>query len=232
MKPKMIVKLAVDAAMTIALLLLMTYELIGQAAHEWIGVVMFVLFIVHHVLNSHWGRNLRKGSYHAVRIVQTVLVILVLFSMVGSMASGVILSRHIFSFLSIRGFRSFARNLHMLSAYWGFMFMALHLGFHLDMMIGVAGKSVKKRSKSRVWTIRALAAVIAGYGVYALVDREIVSYMLLKNQFVFFDFDEPLLFFILDYVAVMWLFAFIGYVLKGRIRFRKGKRETHPKENG
>lgn len=34
MKPKMIVKIVVDIVMTIALLLLMTYELIGQEAHE------------------------------------------------------------------------------------------------------------------------------------------------------------------------------------------------------
>jgi len=45
MKPKMILKLAVDIGMTAALLLLMAYELVGQAAHEWIGIGMFVLFV-------------------------------------------------------------------------------------------------------------------------------------------------------------------------------------------
>lgn len=38
MKPKMAAKIAVDSFMMAALLLLMTYELIGQAAHEWIGM--------------------------------------------------------------------------------------------------------------------------------------------------------------------------------------------------
>lgn len=40
MRPKLILKLAVDIAMTAALLLLMAYELIGQAVHEWIGIGM------------------------------------------------------------------------------------------------------------------------------------------------------------------------------------------------
>lgn len=53
MKPKMIIKLITDIAMTASLLLLMTYGLIGEAAHEWIGVAIFVLFILHHILNSH-----------------------------------------------------------------------------------------------------------------------------------------------------------------------------------
>ena len=34
----MALKIIVDIAMTVALMLLMTYELIGRAAHEWIGV--------------------------------------------------------------------------------------------------------------------------------------------------------------------------------------------------
>ncbi len=85
MKPKMIAKICVDISMTIALLLLMPYELVGQAAHEWIGIGIFILFIVHHILNGKWSRNLRKGTYTPLRIWQTILVIFVLASMIGSM---------------------------------------------------------------------------------------------------------------------------------------------------
>ena len=34
--------------MTLCLMLLMSYSLIGEQAHEWIGMGMFVLFILHH----------------------------------------------------------------------------------------------------------------------------------------------------------------------------------------
>ena len=45
--------------------------------------------------------------------------------------------------------------------------------------------------------------------------------MLLKNQFVFFNFEEPLVFFMADYMAVMGLFVFIGhYLTKGLKGFR------------
>ena len=54
MKPKQITRLATDAAMTIALLLLMAYSLVGEAAHEWIGMAMLALFILHHALNRKW----------------------------------------------------------------------------------------------------------------------------------------------------------------------------------
>lgn len=213
MKPKMAVKLAVDMAMTLALLLLMAYELIGQAAHEWIGIGMFVLFAAHHILNGRWSKNLPKGRYTALRIWQTALVALVLLSMLGSMISGVILSRHALSFLPIKSGRAFARNLHMVSAYWGFVCMSLHLGFHWSMLLRMAGNLVGKPSAVRRWALRTAAVLLAGYGAYAFVERDIGSYMLLKNQFVFFDFEEPLMRFLFDYITVMGLFAAVGHYL-------------------
>ena len=103
MKRKTILKIVVDIGMTVMLLLLMTYELIGEAAHEWIGIGMFCLFLIHHILNRKWCHCVFKGKYTLFRIWQTVLVIGILLTMVGSMYSGVILSEHALSFLPIKG---------------------------------------------------------------------------------------------------------------------------------
>ncbi len=226
MKPKMIIKIAVDIAMTIALLLLMTYELIGQAAHEWIGIGMFVLFVAHHILNGKWSKNLLKGRYTALRIMQVALVVMVLLSMIGSMVSGVILSRHALAFLPISGGRAFARSLHMIAAYWGFVFMSLHLGFHWSMMMSMAGKLVKKQSEIRKWVLRAVAVLIAGYGAYAFMKRDVGSYMLLRNQFVFFDFEEPLILFLLDYITIMGLFIGAGHYLSEILKKLRKRKST------
>lgn len=213
MKKKTIAKICIDIGMTIALLLLMPYELVGQAAHEWLGIGIFVLFIAHHILNGKWSRNILNGKYTPLRIWQTVLVILVLAAMISSMISGIILSRHVLSFLPISGGRAFARRLHMLASYWGFVLMSLHLGLHWSMMMGIAGKAAGKPTVVRTWILRIFALAIAGYGVFAFVKRDFGSYMFLKIQFAFFDFEEPLIFFLLDYTAVMGLFVFIGHYL-------------------
>lgn len=117
-----------------------------------------------------------------------------------------------------------ARKLHMLSAYWGFVLMGLHLGFHWSMMLGMAEKALGKPSSVRTWRLRILGLVIAGYGAFAFVKREIGSYMLLKIQFVFFDFEEPLIWFLLDYAAVMGLFVFIGHYLMMLIKLSSRRR--------
>lgn len=199
--------------MTVILLLLMAYSLIGEMWHECLGIGMFVLFVLHHMLNNAWCRNLLKGKYTPFRVLQIVLVISALVSMIGSMVSGIVLSRYVLSFLPITGGQSCARTLHMLSAYWGFILISLHLGIHWSMMMGMARRMFKAPSAVREWIARLCGLLIAGYGVYAFIKREIGSYMFLRNHFVFFDYDEPLFFFMLDYIAVMGLFVFIGYYL-------------------
>ncbi|WP_343082751.1 DUF4405 domain-containing protein [Blautia producta] len=214
MKRKIIFKIAVDIGMTFMLLLLMTYELIGAAAHEWLGIGMFLLFVIHHILNSRWSRNIFKGKYSPLRILQTILVAGVFLTMAGSMFSGVILSEYALSFLPIKGGRDLARGLHMLSAYWGFVLMSLHIGFHWS----IVTSRLKKLPKVSKWLSR-IGILIAGYGVYAFTHRAIGRYMTLKNHFVFFDFDEPLIFFLADYIAVMTLFVVVGYCLFKGIKY-------------
>lgn len=221
MNRKQQAKIAVDILMTLCLLFLMPYELIGEAIHEWIGAGMFLLFIIHHILNRKWTGNLTKGRYTPLRIIQTILVILILVCILGSMVSGIILSRHVFAFLEIRGLSAPARVIHMTCAYWGFVLMSLHLGIHWGMMMGMAGKMFPKPSKTRTWILRLAGIGIAGYGVYAFIKRDILSYLLMQVQYVFFNFEEPVIFFILDYMAAMGLFVFIGYYLRKGLAWKR-----------
>ena len=225
MNTKQKIKITADALMTVALLLLMPYEMVGEAAHEWIGAGMFLLFILHHILNRKWTGNIGKGRYTPYRILQTVLVILVLVCILGSMISGIILSRHLFAFLDIRGFSGPARIIHMTCAYWGFVLMSLHLGIHWGIMTGMAGKLFEQPSAARKWLARLAGFGIAAYGVWAFIKRDVLSYMLMQVHFVFFDYEEPVVFFILDYMAAMRLFVLIGhYLSRGLIKLGRKKK--------
>lgn len=143
-KSKRKLKIRLDIGMVVLLLLLMSYELIGKAVHEWIGVGLFFLFVLHHVINGRWSRNLLKPPYTAPRVLQNISVVLLLFCIMGLMVSGVILSRHAFAFLSIHTGQSWARTMHLLCSYWGFVLMSLHLGFRWQEVIGVVKKHCRK----------------------------------------------------------------------------------------
>lgn len=110
MQSKTIGKIIVDLGMTVLLMLLMAFELIGRTAHEWIGAGMFVLFILHHILNLKWSKNLFHGKYSAYRFLQTISAGLVFLTMLGSMVSAVLISREVFAFLPISGGLQFLPN--------------------------------------------------------------------------------------------------------------------------
>ena len=65
----------------------------------------------------------------------------------------------------------------------------------------------------RKWGARLIALVVAGYGIFAFHKRQIGEYLLMKMHFVFYDYTENVMFFMLDYLAVMILIAVAGYYI-------------------
>lgn len=205
--------------MTVLLLLLMAYHLTGEVAHEWLGAAMFLLFFLHNLLNHKWYAGLFHGKYPPYRILQTGVNLLLLLAMLGQMISGAILSRYVFDFLPISGHASFGRTLHLLGAYWGFCLMSLHLGLHWNLILGMARKAVKRAANQRsILFLRLAAALIALYGGIAFIRYDLLSYMLLESQFVFFDYSQSPAAFACDYLAIMGLWIFAAHYGGGLLR--------------
>lgn len=219
---KQTLKITVDALMTLALLMLMAYELIGQTTHEITGTAMLLLFLVHHLLNRSWHKNLFRGRYSPYRVFQAALVAAIFLLMAGQGVSGVLLSRHLFTFLPVRGGAYWARSLHMLGAYWNFVLMSLHLGLHWSMALA----PLQRAFRGKAVLLPVAGAVVVLFGVTAFLRREVGAYLLGQIQFTIFDFEEPLVLFFLDYLAIMGLFVwtghYLGLLLRKLSRPRKG----------
>lgn len=246
MKPKMKLKIGIDIFMTAGILLVSGYQFFGDAAHEVLGALLLILFIMHNILNLSWYRNLFKGRYTAFRILQTAVNVMVLISMAVQMYSGIVLSRHVFAFLPIESGMAIARRLHVLGAYWGLIFMSMHLGLHWNMIFSMcsavtkhknkrgADRSVKmaderenimKKGSRKDHMPFAVGALIAVYGLYVFFKRDFPTYLLLRSEFVFLDYSEPVFLFYLDYLALMgacvFLAHFAGKFLQKRSRAGK-----------
>lgn len=215
MKAKLKTKIFIDILMTLGLLFVSGYQFWGEAPHEWAGAGMFVLFIVHHLLNLSWHKNVLKGRYTAVRVFQIIVDVSLFIAMLLQMYSGLVLSRYVFSFLHIESGLALARKLHILGAYWGFLLMSLHLGVHWNMMMGIVKKRMGIKDRSRIRSLIGvlLGGCIAFYGVSVFIRRDFLTYLFLKNEFVFLDYNESKMLFYLDYLALMGLCIFIGYYI-------------------
>lgn len=228
MKPKLKIKCGIDILMTFALLFLMGYQFWGEQAHEWAGAGMFILFILHHVLNRQWYKALFHGRYTPVRVFQTIVNVLVFVSMLALMYSGIVMSRYVFDVLPISGGMALARRLHILGSYWGFLLMSVHLGLHWNMFISMAKKwlKVKQISKLRSALLFAAGLVIFLYGLSVFIRRDFLTYLFLKSEFVFLDYSESILLFYLDYLALMGLCIFISHYLSRLLRKVCGRKEV------
>ena len=177
---------AVDLAMTAALLLMMSYSLVGERAHEWIGMGMFTLVIVHNILNRFWWRsqtrNLRFKTPYGM--MQKIVICLLVLCMLGSMMSSIYISRYVFRSVFSSGRNTvFADRIHLFCAYWGFALMGVHLGMHARTILGI--RKMKSGSERMRTVVFAMAAV---YGAVASARRRFWAYFFLQNpeNFSFF----------------------------------------------
>ncbi len=202
------IRIIIYISMTVIMPLLMAYSLIGELFHEITGSLIFILFIIHHILNRRWYGTIAKGKYNAKRIFQTILNLFLLVFMILQPVSGILMSKHLYTFLPVFPVSAIARNVHMLLAYWGYVLLCIHAGTH---MLPIFTSRIVKGLKKGVLCVT--VGALSLYGIAAFVKRGFPEYMFGKTVFAFFDYAEPRVYFFIDYIAIMILFMMMGCLL-------------------
>ncbi len=214
------IKKVVDACMTIVLLCLMSYQVVGEVLHEWGGMVMTVLLIVHHILNVRWYASLFKGKYNAYRTISTVVNVLLLVSIALTAVCGMSMSGHAVPFLYGMLPVSFARRFHLAMSYWSFILMGIHLGLHLPAM--TAGIKPGKTART---ALTCVFTCIAGIGLWLFLKNGIPDYLFFRVPFAFFDYDKSAALVFAENLAELFFFAFAGANIVRIIRSSGSKKE-------
>ena len=199
-------RMTVDITMTILSIILMggNYLFPADIVHEILGEGLFVLWSLHIILNRRWYGAILKGKYNPYRVMQTIINCCILICTIFLMISGIILSNHIFTFLNIQGGLGFARIAHLLASHWYFLFMSLHIGLHVGRLFqDITAKIIP----------RILLALVCAYGIYAFIARGVWKYLILQQQFFFFDLDRGYILFAIDYISIIILFATLSHLL-------------------
>lgn len=191
-------------------------------AHEIIGVLLIVVWALHVYANRRWFKAVFRGRYNPYRIMQTVVNCGMLICAVFLAISGVMLSNHVFAFLGIESGASFARTAHLLASHWYFVFIALHIGLHVNVIfsrLGVAQFVMKSRGV--VVVSRIAVALASAYGVYAFIERGLWKYLTLQQPFFFMDLERGYVLFFVDYIAMIVAFAVAIIFISSLIRLRQ-----------
>jgi hypothetical protein len=145
----------------------MAYSLVGEILHEWMGIAMLALFVLHHIWNRTWYKSMGRGRASPYRMVHTALNLLLFAAVLGMILSGLILSRHVLGFLPLQGVETIARVLHLPLAYWGFLLMSLHLGLHWAVVMNTSAGDCMYRARHGFVRCSCDAAAHSGLWLYA-----------------------------------------------------------------
>lgn len=205
MSRKFVVRRIVDVVMTAAIVMLMSYQSTGQEVHEWTGITMFALFILHTILNRFWYKNLLNGRYSGVRILQTILDFALLAAFVLTAVSGILMSRYAVPFLQSAKLLDITQPLHLGISHWTFILISAHLGLHWGMMIRPLQK---KKVLMRVLSI--VAILVCGYGLALTVRNGIYSYLGFQVMFANFDYNKTAVQVFIENILMMASWAMIA----------------------
>lgn len=214
-------KLILDVVMYVLFIILMGYHITGSKIHEILGVITFLIFIIHNVINYKWYKTIFKGKYTLFRRIQVISNILLLISLTGMIVSGVMISGHVFSFLNLKT-TMFGRELHMVSTSWGFILMSIHLGFHIGILIRKLNKKMKNSMFEYIYYL--IVFLICAFGIYSFIKTKIWNDMFLIIKFKFFDMNQSLWIFYLEHLAISIVISLMTYEL---IKISRNKKERN-----
>ena len=224
-KTKNKIKRFVDAAMTVLLLCLMAYQVMGEVLHEWIGMGMTVLVIIHQILNRKWYGALFKNNYNAYRVLTAAINILLLCSFALTAFCGMSMSGHAVPFLYGMAPVSFARQMHLSMSHWAFVLMGLHLGMHIPAM--AAGLKLNDKTKT---PLTCVFTCIGGIGLWLFLRSGIPNYLFFRVPFAFLDYDKAGALVFLENLLMLSFWGLIGAqaVLICRNTARKAEKKKNP----
>ncbi len=210
-------RMFIDIGMFVCLLFLMAYQVTGELLHEWLGILMTVLVILHQVLNRKWYGTLFKGRYTAYRILSVSINVLLILSFLMTALCGMSMSAHAVPFLYGILRVSFARAMHLSLSHWSFVLMGLHLGLHLPMILS---KLKPDRQKEKIFAIA--LCLIAVFGFYLSVRNKVFDYLFFQAVFAFLDYGKAAVLVFCENLMMLLSWVYLGWKL---VLFSQRKKE-------
>ena len=212
-----IFKIILDIIMTILFIVLMGYYITGNTVHEILGVITFMLFILHNILNIKWYKSIFKGKHNFQRIFHITINLLLFIAMTCMIISGIMISSEVFSFLNMST-TMFGRRLHMISTSWGFILMSIHVGLHLGIIMNKINTKIKNSIFEYVYYF--ILILLSGLGIYSFITLKIWEEMFLTIDFKFFNYEQNPIMFYLKYVVIL---IFISITIYSTFKLVKKK---------
>lgn len=143
---KSIFKGIFDLLMAIILFLMFDKMALGLKFHEIAGLVLFLLFFTHIIINRKWVISVTKKLFSKQIPIKTkvnyIVNFLLLIDMLLIMISGIFISKIVFDIFNLPDFR-LAKRLHFFSSSLFIILIGIHIGLHWNWIVSIFKKIFK-----------------------------------------------------------------------------------------
>lgn len=209
MKPLFPLRLVLDGVAGGLLLFAFAYHWQGNAAHEWAGLAMLALVLVHNLFHRRWftARSPRGRLDKALNwsLLAGMLVLLV---------SSLLISETVFASLRLADDFT-ARQIHAGIAYWLLMIVAIHLGLRWQLLMALGRRLLGNPAPhaARTIALRVAAGLLAVQGAFSAGALDLCTRLAFQMSLDWWNFEESVAPFFGHCLAVMGLLIGMTYYL-------------------
>lgn len=201
--------------------LLMSYDQVGRIFHEYGGLVVIVFVLCHVYAQKSWFIQWRRGRYTRYRWLQAITTIGSIVCFITIMMSAMMISEYALPSIFFGSWIVFFHMLHLLSVHWGFLFVGLHIGLHLDVLRSRFMWWQQLRRTSFFTGIDALLWLMAAYGVVTFINLNIVSYLMGVMHFAWHDETTSSITTVIQYTSMGVLYIRLGRLVAISCRYNR-----------
>ena len=221
MKSEKMIKIIVDVLMLIIMLLEFSKLYTGGVLHEVFGITLFILLVIHNILNISFYKNILKGKYTILRTISTIVNIMFLICMLLTIILGIPISSELFKELKLNG-NTTIRKLHTILGYWNLILLSIHLGFHFKIIFAKLKNKIKdKKNIKNLFYMVELIIVI--FGIKTMRDINLGAYLIGKSSFAIPT--HIILSLLNNFIIVTSISIFIYNIEKIIIKKERGNKE-------
>jgi hypothetical protein len=196
--------------MLVLWLAVIDYRIARKAPHEWLGITLAALFVVHNIINLKFYTSLFSGRYSARRIAATAVNLLLVLDIAVIASIGLVQSKSVLSSLQLPGAIQL-RVIHTTAAYWLIPLIGAHIGLHWEKLIKSLRRILKTKEGDIALTVimRSTAVILFAAGVYSSFDRNMFAKLFYGFSFDYWPLERPTILYFAEMLSIMGMWGLI-----------------------
>lgn len=179
------IKIVLDIIMFISMILLMRTNITGLQLHEILGICLFIIFIIHKIINFKWvksvGKNILNKNMKSKSKIMFLLDLILLIFVTLNVTTGILVSKFILVSITINNIET-VTILHKFFAWWSLILISIHIGLHWENVVNYFERKFKSLKENKILQIFfvLLYITITIIGIWSISRTSVYSKLILN----------------------------------------------------